>query len=77
MKKESNARFLGIIIDGPLKVYKGDNGGYSEKELQCKGCMGACGRFEEGPDEPDPCDLARDYEEMSYGSDAPTEYDPS
>ena len=31
----------------------------------------------DGPLEPDPCDLARDYEEMQYGSDAPTEYDPS
>jgi len=31
----------------------------------------------DGPIEQDPCDLAHDYEAMQYGSDAPTEYDPS
>jgi len=29
------------------------------------------------PIEQDPCDLAHDYQAMQYGSDAPSEYDPS
>ncbi len=34
-------------------------------------------KTEEGPQEQDPCDLAHDYQEMVYGSDSPSEYDPS
>lgn len=74
MQPKSNARFLGHIISEPLQIVKSE---YTEKEASCKGCMGPCGQCEEGPQEQDPCDLAHDYEEMTYGSDAPSEYDPS
>ncbi len=72
--RQSNARFLGYIISEPLQIV---NGGYTEKETSCKGCMGPCGQCDEGPQEQDPCDLAHDYNAMTEGSDAPTEYDPS
>jgi len=57
MGKESNARMLGIVISEPLQVYK-PTSGYTEKEETCKGCMGPCGRCEDGnAPEPDPEEL--------------------
>lgn len=32
---------------------------------------------QDGPTEPDPCDLAHDHNAITYGADDPTEYDPS
>ena len=63
MKKESNARFLGIIIDGPLKVYRGEPTNVE--------------KIEEDPNEGDAPEP--DPEEMPDQDWAgqPTEYDPS
>ena len=32
---------------------------------------------QDGPTEPDPSELAHDHNEITYGADDPTEYDPS
>jgi len=54
MGKESNARFLGFVASELILSLK-PTSGYTEKEESCKGCMGLCGRCEDGDaPEPDP-----------------------
>lgn len=61
-------------LDGVVDLEIVDN---RDDWYQDKGPQGYEGIGDDEPDGPDPSDLALDYEAMVYGSDAPTEYDPS
>ena len=71
--KKQNATFLGEVRPSIVKIIYPDG---SKNVTYFRGTENGIEDID-GPLEPDPCDLARDYEEMQYGSDAPTEYDPS
>ncbi len=77
MQPKSNAKFIGHIIGDPLNIVSFDLSEQEPFNHQSSVPLGDMMEDEQGPQEQDPCDLAHDYNAMTEGSDAPTEYDPS